>query len=342
MDISIFETRSMLQALEQRFPPQSFLLDTFFPAIETSETEYVDIDIFKGKRRLAPFVNPAQQGKVVEALGYTTRSYKPPYIKMKMPTTAAQMMDRPMGNHIYANNQSAVDRALDRLVIDMQDLREMIMRREEWMAAQALNGGVVQVEGEGVSDTIDFQMDAGNKMVLTGTSQWDASGAKIGQDIRNARRQAGKQSGISPTDAVLGEQAYEALVADEATLKMLDYRRVQTGQIDLQAYSGMGASYVGNLYGIDLWTYDEWYTGDDGKEHPMVPVNKVFFGSRQARTARHYGAIQDLTATASVPYYPKSWEEQDPSVRWMMLQSAPLVVPHQIDAFVTMTVAQES
>jgi|AntDeeMetagen192_2_1112575.scaffolds.fasta_scaffold00835_7 hypothetical protein len=341
MDISMFETRTMLQALEQLHPPKTFLLDTFFPTVETSDSEYVDIDIYKGKRRLAPFVNPARQGKVVEALGYTTRSYKPPYIKMKMPTTAAEIMSRTMGNHIYQDGQSPSERAATRAMRDMQELREMIVRREEWMAAQALDGGQIAVEGEGVSDVLDFQMEDANKIVLSGTSQWDGADADIGADIRNARRVVGKQSGIVPTDFVLGEQAYDALIKNPALLEQLDNRRVNTGQIDLAAYSAMGASYVGNLFGADLWTYDEWYTGDDGEEKPMVPVNKVFAGSRQARTARHYGAIKDLSAIASVPYYPKSWEEEDPSVRWMMLQSAPLVVPHQIDAFATITVVSE-
>lgn len=47
--ISMFETRTMLQALEKMFLPKTFLLNTFFSDIETFNTEHVDIDIVKGR-----------------------------------------------------------------------------------------------------------------------------------------------------------------------------------------------------------------------------------------------------------------------------------------------------
>ncbi|PCJ51688.1 MAG: capsid protein, partial [Planctomycetota bacterium] len=70
-------------------------------------------------------------------------------------------------------------------------------------------------------------------------------------------------------------------------------------------------------------------------EQPMIPEDTLILGADNARTARHYGAIHDLDATAAVQYFPKSWTQEDPSVRFVMLQSAPLVIPHQIDAFMS-------
>lgn len=80
-------------------------------------------------------------------------------------------------------------------------------------------------------------------------------------------------------------------------------------------------------------TITEWYLDDTGVEQPMIPENMLLLGADDARTARHYGAIHDLDASAAVRYFPKSWTMEDPSVRFVMLQSAPLVIPHQIDAF---------
>jgi len=62
----------------------------------------------------------------------------------------------------------------------------------------------------------------------------------------------------------------------------------------------------------------------------------VLFGSKDARCERHFAAIQDLDAmvTAAVKYFPKSWKNPDPSGQEIMLQSAPLPAPHQIDGFV--------
>jgi hypothetical protein len=46
--------------------------------------------------------------------------------------------------------------------------------------------------------------------------------------------------------------------------------------------------------------------------------------------------VENLNA---VPYWSKSWVTQDPSIRWLLMQSAPLLVPYRIDASLSATVA---
>jgi hypothetical protein len=344
-DISMFDTRTMLAALEQMLAPKSFLLDLFFPAVENSDTEYVDIDIIKGKRRMAPFVNPRMQGKMVERMGYTTRSYKPPYVKPKSVFTAADILKKQPGQHIYQGGQSPAQRAAQVLGSDLMELMEMVTRREEWMASQALNGGVIVVSGDGVEDEIDFGMKA--EHIITGDWSDPAVGNPV-NDLRTWRRVVAQSSGIVPNAAVMGSDALDAFLAHNEVKgqdALLNARRAEIGQINLSDVQATGATFVGSIFGggLDLFGYDEWYIDDiDGVEKPMVPESKIFLGSTRARTARHYGAIQDLAAPASVRWFPKSWEEQDPSARLIMLQSAPLVVPHQIDAFAVITVVPGS
>ena len=46
-----------------------------------------------------------------------------------------------------------------------------------------------------------------------------------------------------------------------------------------------------------------------------------------------YGAIRDEEiGLQPVPYYVKSWIQEDPSVRYVMLQSAPIMVPFRPNA----------
>jgi len=62
-------------------------------------------------------------------------------------------------------------------------------------------------------------------------------------------------------------------------------------------------------------------------------------GSRQIEGYRAFGAIRDEAAGfQAVPYYVKSWLEEDPAVRFIMMQSAPLVVPYRVDASLCATV----
>lgn len=336
MSIDMFKTRTMLEALEQMFIPKTFILDTFFKNVETSTTKTVDIDIIKGKRRLAPFVQPTAQGKIVERTGFTTQAFEPPYIKQKMPTKATEILNRLAGNTIYQGNSSPSEQAAKQLGKDLVELIQMIVRREEWMGANALDTGIITVSGEGINATIDFKMAASHKITLTGTALWtDALGTPI-KNLRTWKRLVAQDSGLTPDAAIFGSSVIDAFLANADVQKLLDNRRILLGQIDPKTLPN-GATYIGRIEELDIYGYDEWYLDDAGVLQPMVPVDKVWLGSTRARTARHYGAIQDLEAnlTGAVQYFPKSWIEKDPSVQWLMVQSAPLVCPHEIDAFLS-------
>jgi hypothetical protein len=113
------------------------------------------------------------------------------------------------------------------------------------------------------------------------------------------------------------------------------------GQIDPIALNEMGVKYWGYLNepGIDIYTYCEWYIDPVDKiEKPMIQDDKVILIDPSARFERHYGMIKDLKGNGVAARFPKSWEQEDPSVRWIMLQSAPICAPHQIDAITVATV----
>lgn len=344
--VNLYDLRTMLRALEQRKPPKTFFLDTFFPSTDVHDTDTVDIDIIKGKRRMAPFVNPRLQGKMVERRGYTTRTYKPPYLKPKTTITTDEIMKRMPGQTIYGGNMSPAERASQQLGKDMAELEDMIIRREEWMAATGITSGQVRVIGEGIDDTISFGMEATHLPTLSGTSLWSASTTATPiDDLRAWKRIVLQDSGIAPTDVVMGVDAYDAFLAcDQISDKdksLFDFLRLSLGQIEPRALPN-GTTYVGRIteLGLDLWVHEDWYISDfdDSVEESMMPPKKVLMGSRTARTTRHYGAIQDLEVNAALKRFPKTWTEKDPSARFLLVQSAPLMVPHQVDAFLCATV----
>lgn len=337
--INLFDTRTMLRALQQSYAPKTFLLDTFFPSIQQSESETVDIDIIKGKRKLAPFVAPMHEGKVISQEGYHTDTFKPPYIKAKKVTTAADLFKRTPGNTLYQTDISPQQRAAQRVGEDLRELQEMITRREEWMAAQALVHGKIHVQGEGVNQSIDFQMPTDHYVTLTGNARWTHADSNPLKDLRHWQEKVVQDSGLVPRTAVLGRDVLNAFLDHAKVQNMLNNRRMQLGQIDPQDLPN-GAKYWGSIDDIDIYSYNEWYLDDAGNEQPMIPANRLILGATTARTARHYGAIHDLEASAAVQYFPKSWTQEDPSVRYLMLQSAPLVIPHQIDAFMSIQAVQ--
>jgi hypothetical protein len=326
----------MLAALEQMLPAQSFLLDMFFRTVETSNTKYVDIDIIKGKRRMAPFVNPRLEGKMVEKRGYQTFTYAPPYIKPKMITTAEEILKRQIGETIYSGNITPTQRAQQALGRDLAELDEMILRREEWMASQVLQTGKVSVIGEGVDDEIDFLMSANHIVTLSGTSLWNTSTGTPIENLEDWAERILQDSGLTVDTIIMGKNAARAFINNTDVQKKLDLLKLQMATVAPTKIK-MGARYIGTVNSVaDIFVYHDWYLDDiSGTEKPLIDTNKVLLGSTQARCTRHYGAIQDLECgTGAVPRFPKSWVSKDPSGQILLLQSAPLPAPHQIDGFV--------
>ncbi|MCK5680451.1 major capsid protein [bacterium] len=333
--MDIFSTRTMLTAIDQLVTARTFLLQTFFPGFQQFASKSVDIDIIKGKRRIAPFVSPVLAGKVIDKRGFTTKTYTPPYVKPKFVTGAQEILNRAPGEIVYVGGQSQQNRAETKLGEEFAELDEMITRREEWMAAQELVTGSVSVVGDGINDVIDFQRSADHTVTLTGTALWTDAASKIIENLRTWRRKIIQDSGVTPNIVVMGSTAVDAFMSNVVLAASLDNRRVDLGKIDPTILPD-GVTYYGYIkeVGLDLYGYDEWYLDDAGDEQPMLPADKVIVGSTNSRNAKLYGMIQDLAAGGNfaVPRFPKSWEKEDPSVRFVMLQSAPLVALLQPDS----------
>lgn len=126
----------MLAKVVENLPtPSSFLLDTFFPNIQTSEKEEIFFDVTDSKPRITPFVSPLLPGKVVNGNGYQTKSFKPAYVKDKRRFDANIPFKRMAGETIGGNlsNAQRYERAL---ATTLQDQLDNLTRREEVMAAE--------------------------------------------------------------------------------------------------------------------------------------------------------------------------------------------------------------
>lgn len=335
MSIDLFETRSMLASLDERRGPRTYLRDTFFGRNVPSQTENIDIDIRRNKRRLAPFVHPLAEGKKVDRQGFITKSFKPPYIKEKMVTTALDVLTRGMGQNPYSASSPA-ERAAQIAAEDLVELQDMIDRRIEWMVAQILLTGSVTVTGEGLNAVVSFGRSNSHTVTLASGVKWSQAGGTPIDDLRAWKRLVSQDSGVVPNRAIVGYDVMETLLENDQFTANIERFSNQTATVAMTA-DGLpeGITYVGRIEGLDIFNYEEWYLDDAGVEQPLVPADKVILGSTRSRAAVHFGAIKDLEAggLAAVPYFPKSWRTPDPSAQWLLLQSAPLPVPLQVDAF---------
>ena len=339
MAIDIFATRSMAAAMRQEKKSGRFLLDLLFSRVETHNTETIDIDIVKGKRRMAPFQTPRVEGKLVEKLGFATNSYKPAYVKPKKVLEAVDIVNNRLSGERAYSMQTPQERASIKLAEELNELEEMISRREEWMAAQQLVNGYVDVLGEGVNYRIDLNLDPNHKVVLAGSDLWSDTLSNPNDDLSTWAGLISKDAGVS-ANTLIGNSATIGVYVEHAKVKeSLNTRRIDLGMIKPEDL-GDGVSYFGQIIVsgkvIDVYSYDEYYIDDAGVEQSMLPDGQIVLTSTRADFRRHYGAIKDKKAGfAAMPRFPKTWEQEDPSVEFLMVQSAPLPAAHQIDALIT-------
>jgi len=339
---NIYEPRMMIQALQQVAIPKRFFHSKFFPITRTHTTETVELDVRKGKRRIAVFVNPIKGGRLVEREGFETKITRPAYTKEKTSLRPQETIARSFGESPY-NAMTPAQRAAQALGEDLAMLDERIVRLEEKMCADALLTGKVIVNGDGWDAEVDFGYEMGkHKIVLSGTDLWSDPNSDPMHDLDNWRRNTVQRCGIAPDMCVLGSDAAFALIDNAKVKERLNILNYQMGRVTPKDLPE-GISYFGELFlpsgVLSLYSYDEWYNDPaTNTDVPLVPNNKVLLGSTAARAEFNYGLIQNHYSLEAAPRFPHSWQEQDGSARYVQLESAPMPNLYQVDAFTVATV----
>lgn len=342
--MDIFSTHVLNRVVEHLERPASFLLDTFFGSIQTEDSEEIHFDIDKSKPRLVPFVSPLVQGKVVAAEGFETRSFKPAYVKDKRRFDPSAPLKRQIGETI-GGNLNPMDRREAALNKALSNQLENLTRREEVMAAEALRTGKITVSGEDYpTQVVDFQRDAALTLALTGATRWGEPGVRVLDDIEDWAGLVQISSGAAARTVVMDPLAWRVFKADEKVERLLELRRGTSNTLVVDPIlRGQGndkARYVGSVGDFDFWVYNDAYVDDAGVSRNMLPEYTVLLASAGLlEGTRCYGVIQDEKANYRASrYFTKSWLEEDPALRWLLMQSAPLIVPYRPNATFCATV----
>ena len=344
MSITLYSTHELAGVIETLRPPRTFWLDLCYPIVQTFDTETIDFDVVDKARRLAPFVSPLAQGKIMRSEGYTTKQFKPAYVKPKSNVDPRRVFKRRAGEP-YTGTMSPQARR-NAIVADiLTEHQEMHVRRREWMAVNALVEDAVTVTGENYPvQVVEFGRAANQKIALTGGNQWGQVGVKILDNLETWAELSFESSGYAPTHIVMGISAWKIFRADTEVQKALDnnYRGGSSSVAVFEPGDGTFAQFRGRLGAWQVWTYNDTYVNDTNVAQPMMDQKKVvMLNPAGVEGVRAYGAILDPSA-GYVPteMYPKNWIENDPPAEFLMTQSAPLMVPTRPNAAVVAKVIE--
>lgn len=336
-----YTTAEVVQVVPNLKVSQNFLLDRFFGNIVEFDTEEVAIDVDVGLRRMAPFVSPLVEGKLVEQRKWLTNKFKPAYIKDKRAPDLRKPVRRSIGERI-GGELTGEERMMVNLQFELADQVDMVNRRLEWMAASALSTGTVTIAGDGFQTVVvDFGRSAALTIALTGANKWGATVNAQGRDTNIVGQidafgaRILKSSGAVATDIVFTNSSWAKFLTAEGVQGAIQYPTLAVDGNSLNPGSQVkvGAVYKGKWGQYDLWLYNDWYIDANNVEQPMLVDGSIVMTGANLMGTRAFGMIIDPKFNyKAMAYAPKTWIQEDPAQQILMMQSAPLVIPSRVNA----------
>jgi hypothetical protein len=337
MDFDLYGTATLMAVLRVQPIESSYWLDNFYGSEMTFTTEEIMFDRVQGSRRLAPFVSPVVQGRVMRSRGYETRVFRPAYTKPKHVVDPNRQFSRMAGEGIGGTLTPGA-RWNAAVAENLREERNAIQRLWNWMAAMATIHGEVTIAGEDYpTQVINFGRDAGLTRILAGTVRWGEADADPLGDIADLRTLAFQKGGTGITRLTFGLDAFDRFFRDEDVKSLLegkDVARVSDSTLSAFGSPGSPYEYRGVLQGangqgrLEIYTYNEQYEDETGVTQSIMDSNDVVGTGTGLQGTRCFGAIRDKRAgLQALSIFPKMWDQEDPSVTYTMTQSAPLMVP---------------
>jgi hypothetical protein len=346
MAVNIYNTQTLI-AIQQRFQdlPDGFWRSLYTRVVTSDREEIMFEALDTPERKLAPFVAPNVQGRVMRGQGFTTRVFAPAYVKPKHVVEPSKALRRTFGEAI-GGSLSQAQRFDLHVANNLRLEREAIERRWDWMAAMATIYSAVTVSGQDYPTvTVDFGRDASLTEILAGGARWDQAGSDPLGDLQTKVTAAFNLGNAPITDLVFGTDAWGSFVNGTLHPDVIDLldntRRGSTSDFSRTGLNQVGSNFqrmgqVSSTQGgtFNMWRYQNWYTdvneetGEQSVAYFLDSRDVVGYGPALDGVAA-FGAIQDFDAgfRAEATMYPKMWPNQDPSVIYTMTQSAPLFVP---------------
>jgi hypothetical protein len=333
MAFDVFSTGILTGVVQSLLGTPQFLLDRYFGTIQAEASEQIMFDVVQGKRRVAPFVSPLVEGQIVQTQGWVTNTFTPAYIKDKRVFDMNRPLKRSVGEAI-GGALSPAERLRALIAFDMQDQLDMLRRRLEVMCGEVLATGKSTITGDKYpTKVVDFQRSASH--TINASPLWSTAGVKILDNLQDWGQIVLEDTGIFPNDVLMTPDVWKVFRNDPTVLQTLNiFRNYNTPPT--MAPSAMmveGGVPMGEVGGFNIFVYSGWYVDPStGTEVPILPLGTVIMTSPALQGVQAYGAIRDDDFLQAGPYFVKSWVQQDPSVRFVMLQSAPIMVPYRPNA----------
>jgi len=283
---------TIVAGLEQTFPAKMGLEELVFGGAmsTTYDTETIQVDMFDGTRGEAGYTARGAKGQTVGLDGWDTVSLTPPLIDENFVVSAQDLKIRGFGEgNINTRNEQKFQNLVNRQITKLKNRKQ---RAYNAQIAELITAGTVTISEKDdkgnvkATRTVDFSMPATH--IYTVATAWNASGDIFG-DMEAIDELIIKDSGVTPTYALVGKTTLADMIADSTISALMDNRRVEFGNFAKED-KGNGLTYWGNLLSKAIYTFTDF----DSAGNAYIPASAYIVGGADAELDILFGSIDAM------------------------------------------------
>jgi len=258
----------------------------FFPS-ETTPMLHVDVEVERDNDLIAVDVMRFTEGNKNKFTRATEHKYVPPFYRedYDFARDEVYMTTAALGaTNVSGANQAIAQNALKNVRKNRKKIERAIRKQQ----SEVLQTGIVLLKN---GDSIDYRRKAASIVDLGAGNYWNQANGTPAIDFGKAMRflrDVGNSTGQT-INAVMRTAAMDALLQNDSFEVILDSRRMERARIDMPQFNeASGLAFHGQVAGgdfvINLWTYNEKYTDENGatkyymEEENVVVLPSDFMG----------------------------------------------------------------
>lgn len=320
----LFLVRVLTAAVNAIKAPSMVIYNRIFRGKEHLEpSELLEFDIVTGSEKIMKNISIYAPAEVRDKTGRKTVTMKAPRLAQKRFMATADMSNiRRLGGKL------ALETMKERIGREQKDMRGEEDRTLEFWAANALKGKIL--DSDLTTVLVDYNLPASHKLVLTGTDLWTDADSNPLTKIRELKLTIEDDASVSITGwlSFLGWQVMDALINHAKVKEFLKYDKGSQ-----MAENGR----IARLAEVELNEYNGSFIDETDTRHRFIdPDEFLLVGICDDLVDVPYAPIVDDDAPGGVGntnaqgggvlFFSKSWKEQDPSGRWVKVETRPLPV----------------
>lgn len=334
MPLDYFDSRTLTGVITRRPMKPSLITALFFSPQVPSYTDKFELHVETVKRRVLPIVSNGMPAEIVEGREGKVLLAKAPRIRVKRPFAAEEVLKNLVGMNPYDTGVNPVE---VKIAKQLQDFRDDTEYTIEFMCAQlATQGKLTMKDKENSKTVVTYELDLQrnpNHIVDNSASgkKWNGSSGKILDDVTAWNLLIAEATGRAATDLVLGSGVVSPFINHPDVKGLLDNRSIAIGQLA----PSVQTLFLGTWNGLNVWMYPYKMTDRTNTTAPLLAADSVLLGTSGAGQDIEWGIPLDRKCEGPTDYFVKTYEEEDPSQTWVLMETRPLPWTKNPDAFVT-------